>query len=158
MPVMDGIAATAEIKQRFPDVEVVALTSFIEEERVTAALEAGATGYLLKDAPRDELVRAVRATARGEAVLAPAAAALLMKRVRGAAVEVLSPRELEVLRFVAGGATNRDVAQGLFITEATVKSHLLNIYAKLEVSDRAAAVTEAFHRGLLVPREQRFSP
>ncbi|GGN29940.1 DNA-binding response regulator [Lentzea pudingi] len=155
MPGTDGIAATKELAGT---AHVLVLTTYDNDGDVVAAIEAGATGYLLKDAPRDELVRAVRATARGEAVLAPAAAALLMKRVRGAAAEVLSPRELEVLRFVAGGATNRDVARGLFITEATVKSHLLNIYAKLEVSDRAAAVTEAFHRGLLVPREQRFSP
>lgn len=152
MPGTDGLTATRELAGV---AHVLVLTTYDNDNDVVAA---GVTGYLLKDAPRDELLRAVRATARGEAVLAPAAAALLMRRVRTAAAEVLSPRELEVLRFVAGGATNRDVAKGLFITEATVKSHLLNIYAKLEVGDRAAAVTEAFHRGLLVPREQRFSP
>ncbi|WP_439660004.1 response regulator [Lentzea sp. HUAS TT2] len=155
MPGTDGMAATRELAGT---TNVLVLTTYDNDTDVVTAIEAGATGYLLKDAPRDELVRAVRATARGEAVLAPAAAALLMRRVRTAAAEVLSPRELEVLRCVAGGATNREVAAGLFITEATVKSHLLNIYAKLEVGDRAAAVTEAFHRGLLVPREQRFSP
>ncbi|USX52533.1 response regulator transcription factor [Lentzea sp. HUAS12] len=152
MPGTDGLAATRELAGT---TQVLVLTTYDNDNDVVSAIEAGATGYLLKDAPRDELVRAVRAAARGEAVLAPAAAALLMKRVRTEAAAVLSPRELEVLRFVAGGATNRDVAKGLFITEATVKSHLLNIYAKLEVGDRAAAVTEAFHRGLIVPRENR---
>ncbi|WP_394617622.1 response regulator [Lentzea sp. JNUCC 0626] len=149
MPGTDGLAATRELADT---AHVLVLTTYDNDADVVAAIEAGATGYLLKDAPRDELVRAVKATARGEAVLAPAAAALLMKRVRTEAVPVLSPRELEVLKCVAAGATNRDVAKSLFITEATVKSHLLNIYAKLEVSDRAAAVTEAFHRGLLVPK------
>ncbi|SER01613.1 response regulator transcription factor [Lentzea albida] len=152
MPGTDGLAATRELAGT---TQVLVLTTYDNDNDVVSAIEAGATGYLLKDTPRDELVRAVRAAARGEAVLAPAAAALLMKRVRTEAASVLSPRELEVLRFVAGGATNRDVAKGLFITEATVKSHLLNIYAKLEVGDRVAAVTEAFHRGLIVPRENR---
>jgi len=150
MPGVDGLTATRELIGS--GTNVLVLTTYDNDGDVVSAVEAGATGYLLKDAPRDELLRAVRATARGEAVLAPAAAALLMKRVRSAAAPVLSQRELEVLRLVAGGATNREVAAGLFITEATVKSHLLNIYGKLEVSDRASAVTEAFHRGLLVPR------
>ncbi|MFD5826221.1 response regulator [Lentzea sp. NPDC060358] len=150
MPGVDGITATRELIGS--GANVLVLTTYDNDGDVVAAVEAGATGYLLKDAPRDELLRAVRATARGEAVLAPAAAAMLMKRVRSAAAPVLSQRELEVLRLVAGGATNREVAAGLFITEATVKSHLLNIYGKLDVGDRAAAVTEAFHRGLLVPR------
>ena len=150
MPGTDGLTATRELAGA---AHVLVLTTYDNDADVVAAIEAGATGYLLKDAPRDELLRAVRATARGEAVLAPAAAALLMRRVRTEAAPVLSARELEVLKCVAAGATNRDVARSLFITEATVKSHLLNIYAKLEVGDRAAAVTEAFHRGLLVPRE-----
>ncbi|HEX7304142.1 response regulator transcription factor [Lentzea sp.] len=150
MPGVDGITATRELIGS--GANVLVLTTYDNDNDVVSAVEAGATGYLLKDAPRDELLRAVKATARGEAVLAPAAAALLMRRVRTAAAPVLSQRELEVLRLVAGGATNREVAAGLFITEATVKSHLLNIYGKLEVGDRAAAVTEAFHRGLLVPR------
>ncbi|MFD4676757.1 response regulator [Lentzea sp. NPDC058450] len=160
MPGTDGLTATRELAGT---AHVLVLTTYDNDADVVAAIEAGATGYLLKDAPRDELIRAVRATARGEAVLAPAAAALLMRRVRTEAAPVLSARELEVLKCVAAGATNRDVAGAtnrdvagnLFITEATVKSHLLNIYAKLEVGDRAAAVTEAFHRGLLVPREIR---
>jgi len=155
MPVMDGIAATAEIKQRWPDVEVVALTSFIEEERVTAALEAGATGYLLKDAPRTELLRAVRAAARGESVLSPSVASRVLGRVRRPSNDEpddLSPRELEILGLVARGTTNREAAKRLFISEATVKTHLLHIYAKLGVNDRAAAVAVGFDRGLLTPK------
>ncbi|ANZ43078.1 DNA-binding response regulator [Lentzea guizhouensis] len=152
MPGTDGISATRQLAGT--GVRVLVLTTYDNDSDVVAAVEAGATGYLLKDAPRDELVRAVHATARGEAVLAPAAAAMLMNQVRSA-TRVLSGRELEVLKLVAAGATNREAAARLFITEATVKSHLLNIYAKLEVGDRAAAVTEAFHRGLLVPGAHR---
>ncbi|WHT15681.1 response regulator transcription factor [Crossiella sp. CA-258035] len=149
MPGMDGVAATRQLAGT--GARVLVLTTYDTDSHVLPAIEAGATGYLLKDAPREELLRAVRATARGEAVLAPTAAALLMNRVRSTA-SLLSQRELEVLQLVAGGATNREAAAKLFITEATVKSHLLNIYGKLGVSDRAAAVTEAFNRGLLVPK------
>jgi len=120
---------------------------------VLPAIAAGATGYLLKDAPREELLRAVRAAAGGEAVLSPSVAARLMNRVRTPAPEVLSQRELDVLRLVAAGRTNREAGAELFISEATVKTHLLNIYAKLGVSDRAAAVATAYDRGLLVPRK-----
>ena len=115
------------------------------------ALEAGATGYLLKDAPRDELVRAIRAAARGEAVLAPSVATRLVSQLRAPAQDALSERELEVLTLIAQGETNRGAAARLFISEATVKTHLLHIYAKLDVNDRAAAVAAAYERGLLVP-------
>ncbi|MCA2229355.1 response regulator transcription factor [Nonomuraea sp. NEAU-L178] len=152
MPGMDGVRATRELVGRGNGARVLVLTTYNTDSHVLPAIEAGATGYLLKDAPRDELLRAVRATARGEAVLAPSAAALLMSRVRSSASGLLSQRELEVLHLVAAGGTNREAAAQLFITEATVKSHLLNIYGKLGVGDRAAAVTEAFNRGLLVPR------
>jgi DNA-binding NarL/FixJ family response regulator len=152
MPGTDGLSAMRELAGAATGARVLVLTTYDTDSHVLPAIEAGATGYLLKDAPRDELLRAVRATARGEAVLAPSAAALLMSRVRAATTGPLSQRELEVLRLVAGGATNREAAARLFITEATVKSHLLNIYGKLGVGDRAAAVTEAFHRGLLTPR------
>jgi DNA-binding NarL/FixJ family response regulator len=118
---------------------------------VLPAIEAGATGYLLKDAPRDELLRAVRAAAHGQAVLSPSVATTLMNRVRPKESDVLSQRELEVLALVAAGTTNRETAAKLFISQATVKSHLLNIYAKLGVGDRAAAVAEAYNRGLLTP-------
>ncbi|MET9242576.1 response regulator transcription factor [Nonomuraea sp. NPDC003709] len=152
MPGMDGVSATRELAERGSQARVLVLTTYDTDSHVLPAIEAGATGYLLKDAPRDELLRAVRAAARGEAVLAPSVAALLMSRVRRPAPGPLSPREVEVLQLVAAGATNREAAARLFLTEATVKSHMLNIYAKLGVNDRAAAVTEAFNRGLLVPR------
>jgi DNA-binding NarL/FixJ family response regulator len=112
-------------------------------------LEAGATGYLLKDAPREELIRAVRAAFAGEAVLSPAVASRLMGQVRKPPPEVLSQRELEVLALIADGATNRQAAAKLFVSEATVKTHLLHIYEKLGVRDRAAAVAEAYRRRLL---------
>ena len=152
MPGLDGVGATRALAERAGEARVLVLTTYDTDSDVLPAIAAGATGYLLKDASRDELVRAVRAAARGEAVLAPSAAALLMGRVRRPAPGPLSPREVEVLHLVAAGATNREAAAKLFLTEATIKSHLLNIYAKLGVNDRAAAVTEAFHRGLLVPR------
>jgi DNA-binding NarL/FixJ family response regulator len=112
-------------------------------------LEAGATGYLLKDAPREELIRAVRAAFAGEAVLSPAVASRLMGQVRKPPPEVLSQRELEVLALIADGATNRQAAAKLFVSEATVKTHLLHVYEKLGVRDRAAAVAEAYRRRLL---------
>ena len=117
------------------------------------AIEAGATGYLLKDAPRDELLRAVRAAAPGRGRALALGGGPADEPDRGPARrQPLSPRELEVLELVAAGTTNREAAVRLFISEATVKSHLLNIYAKLGVNDRAAAVAEAFNRRLLVPR------
>ncbi|WP_042387238.1 response regulator transcription factor [Streptacidiphilus melanogenes] len=163
MPGTDGVTAIRELVRRGSTARVLVLTTYDTDAHVLPAIAAGAAGYLLKDAPRDELVRAVRATARGESVLASSAAALLMRRVRAPAPSAsvpppadtgpLSQRELEVLQLVASGSTNREAAGKLFITEATVKSHLLNIYAKLGVSDRAAAVTEAFNRGLLRPHQ-----
>ncbi|MEU3627465.1 DNA-binding response regulator [Amycolatopsis coloradensis] len=152
MPGMDGVTAIRVLAERLNPARVLVLTTYDSDSHVLPAIEAGATGYLLKDAPRDELLRAVRAAARGEAVLAPSVAATLMGRIRGPAPEPLSERELEVLRLVAAGNTNREAAAGLFITEATLKSHLVNIYAKLGVNDRASAVAEAFHQGLLTTR------
>ncbi|MEV7010521.1 response regulator transcription factor [Streptosporangium sp. NPDC051022] len=151
MPGMDGVTATRELARRGITARVLVLTTYDTDGHVLPAIEAGATGYLLKDAPRAELLRAVRAAARGEAVLSPSVAATLMGRVRTLSAGPLSRRELEVLELVAAGNTNREVAARLFITEATVKTHLLNIYAKLGVGDRAAAVAEAFNRGLLTP-------
>jgi DNA-binding NarL/FixJ family response regulator len=151
MPGMDGVTAITELAKRNTPVRVLVLTTYDTDSHVLPAIEAGATGYLLKDAPRAELLRAVRAAAHGEAVLSPAVAARLMSRVRTPGTGPLSQRELEVLGMVASGSTNRDAAKRLFITEATVKTHLLNIYAKLGVSDRAAAVAEAYNRGLLTP-------
>jgi DNA-binding NarL/FixJ family response regulator len=134
---------------------VLVLTTYDSDADVRPAIEAGATGYLLKDAPREELLRAVRAAAHGESVLSPAVASKLMAHVRAPGLQdSLSDRELEVLSLVARGATNRDAAAELFISEATVKTHLLHIYSKLDVSDRAAAVAEAFNRGLLTPKNR----
>jgi DNA-binding NarL/FixJ family response regulator len=151
MPEMGGVEAITELRRRAPAVRVLVLTTFDTDRDVLPAVEAGATGYLLKDTPRAELLRAVRAAHRGEAVLSPAVAGRLMGQVRGPGPEVLSARELEVLTLVAAGSTNRDAAQKLFISEATVKTHLLHIYAKLEVRDRASAVAVGYQRGLLVP-------
>jgi DNA-binding NarL/FixJ family response regulator len=151
MPGMDGVTAIGELSRRGNPARVLVLTTYDNDSYVLPAIEAGATGYLLKDAPRDELLRAVRAAAAGQSVLAPSVASRLMNRVRTAEPEILSERELEVLALVAAGTTNREAAARLFISEATVKTHLLHIYAKLGVPDRAAAVAEAFNRGLLTP-------
>ena len=154
MPEMDGVAAIAELARRKVAARVLVLTTYDTDSDVVRAVEAGATGYLLKDSPRGDLLRAVRAAARGEAALSPSVATRLLGQVRAPAQEPLSQREFEVLELVARGATNREAAAKLFISEATVKTHLLHIYAKLGVSDRAAAVAEAFQRGLLRPRER----
>jgi DNA-binding NarL/FixJ family response regulator len=145
MPGMDGVTAITELAKQRIDARVLVLTTYDTDSYVLPAIEAGATGYLLKDAPRAELLRAVRAAARGESVLAPSVASRLINKVRGP--EPLSKRELEVLGLVAAGQTNREAAATLFISEATVKTHLLNIYGKLGVSDRASAVAEAYKRG-----------
>ncbi|MEC3978132.1 response regulator transcription factor [Amycolatopsis sp. H20-H5] len=149
MPVLDGVSATRKLREDFPGVRVLVLTTFDSETDVLPAIEAGATGYLLKDAPASELLRAVRVAARGESVLSPSVAGRLMGQVRKPAKGALTQRELEVLRLVAEGATNRVAAGKLFISEASIKTHLLHIYAKLEVRDRAAAVGEAYRRGVL---------
>ncbi|MEU8358312.1 response regulator transcription factor [Nonomuraea sp. NPDC048882] len=148
MPRMDGVTAIKELARLGVRARVLVLTTYDTDKDVLPAVEAGATGYLLKDTGRDELVRAVRAAARGEAVLSPSVATRLLGQVRAPA-DPLSGRELEVLRLIADGATNREAAARLFISEATVKSHVLHIYAKLGVNDRAAAVAVAFRRGLL---------
>jgi len=134
---------------------LLARVTYDTDSDVLPAIEAGATGYLLKDAPREELFRAVRAAARGEAVLSPTVATRLMGQLRAPAKEPLSQRELEVLTLVSRGSTNRATAAQLFISEATVKTHLLHIYAKLGVRDRAAAVAAGFARGLLTQADGR---
>jgi DNA-binding NarL/FixJ family response regulator len=149
MPRTDGVAAIRELARLGVTARVVVLTTYDSDADVLPAIEAGATGYLLKDAPRDELIRAVKAAAQGHAVLAPSVASRLVDRVRAPETGLLSPRELEVLALVADGATNRAAGERLHLSEATVKTHLLSIYAKLGVGDRAAAVAEGFRRGLL---------
>jgi len=125
------------------------LTTSDSGSDILRAIEAGATGYLLKDAPLEDLFRAVHAAAEGKPLLAPDVAAHLMERVRWSSDEILSGRELEVLELVAQGQSNRDIAGRLWISEATVKSHLLHIYGKLKASDRASAVATAPKRGIL---------
>ena len=155
MPGTDGLGAIAEIARRGLAARVLVLTTYDTDADVLPAIQAGATGYLLKDAPRTELLRAVRAAARGESVLSPSVASRVLGRVRRPSNDEpddLSPRELEILELVARGTTNREAAKRLFISEATVKTHLLHIYAKLGVNDRAAAVAVGFDRGLLTPK------
>ena len=149
MPGVDGVTATGRITRSGATARVLVLTTYDTDSDVLPAIEAGATGYLLKDSRADELFRAVRAAARGEAVLSPSVATRLLGSVRRPAQEPLFAREQEVLELVARGATNREAARQLFVSEATVKTHLLHVYAKLGVNDRAAAVAEAFQRGLL---------
>ncbi|WP_037363415.1 response regulator [Amycolatopsis orientalis] len=149
MPGTDGVAAITELARLGNPARVLVLTTYDTDSDVLPAIEAGATGYLLKDSPREELFRAVRAAARGEAVLSPAVASRIMGQMRAPAQEPLSQREVEVLNLVARGSTNKEAAKKLFISEATVKTHLLHAYAKLGVKDRAAAVAVAFERGLL---------
>jgi len=149
MPRMGGVEAIARLREVAPATRVLVLTTFDTDRDVLPAIEAGATGYLLKDAPREELVRAVRAASRGESVLSPAVAGRLMGQVRKPTQEALSRRELDVLKLTADGATNREAAGQLFVSEATIKTHLLHIYDKLGVRDRAGAVGEAYKRRLL---------
>ena len=152
MPRTDGVTAIKELAKRGVPARVLVLTTYDTDNDVLRAIEAGATGYLLKDAPREELFRAVEAAAQGQAVLSPAVATRLMGQMRQPASEPLSQRELDVLELVAQGSTNREAAKQLFISEATVKTHLLHVFAKLGVNDRAAAVAAAFSRGYLTPR------
>ncbi len=152
MPGMGGVDAIRALAERRSPARVLVLTTYDTDRDVVPALGAGATGYLLKDAPRAELVRAIRAAARGEVVLAPSVATRLVTQLRSPAHETLSERELEVLTLIAQGETNRGAAARLFVSEATIKTHLLHIYAKLDVGDRAAAVAVAYERGLLRPR------
>jgi DNA-binding NarL/FixJ family response regulator len=149
MPVMDGVSAIRALAAAGIRARTLVLTTFDTDSEVLPAIQAGATGYLLKDATRDEMFRAARAAASGTSVLAPSVVSRLLGQVRDPAPETLSPRELEVLALIAGGATNRQAASRLLVSEATVKTHLLHVYAKLGVNDRAAAVATAYQRGLL---------
>ncbi|MGW1150388.1 response regulator [Streptomyces rubiginosohelvolus] len=153
MPGGGGVAAIAELTRRGARSKVLVLTTYDSDSDTLPAIEAGATGYLLKDAPREELFAAVRAAADGRSVLSPAVASRLMTRVRTPAADpaesALSAREREVLVLVARGTTNREIAAELFISEATVKTHLTHVFAKLGAKDRAAAVAVGYDRGIL---------
>ncbi|GAB3210273.1 response regulator [Nocardia tengchongensis] len=149
MPGGDGVEATERILTILPETRIIVVTTYETESDILRAVEAGAAGYLLKDASRVELANAIRAAARGETVLAPTVADRLVNRLRRPAQPTLSARELQVLARVAMGETNADIGHELHISEATVKTHLLRVFSKLEVSDRTAAVTTAMARGLL---------
>jgi DNA-binding NarL/FixJ family response regulator len=149
MPGGDGASATERILRGGSSSRVVVLTTYETDADILRAVEAGACGYLLKDASPADLAAAVRAAARGETVLAPSVAGKLLRQVRQPAQPGLSAREAEVLRLVARGLTNADIGRELHISEATVKTHLLRVFNKLDVGDRTAAVTTAMARGLL---------
>ena len=155
MPVMDGIEATRIIRSESPEVEVVALTSVLEDASVTGAVRAGAIGYLLKNTDADELLEAIRAAAAGQVRLAPEAAARLMREVRAPATspealsEPLTERETEVLKLIARGKANKQIARELFVAISTVKTHVNNLYRKLDVSSRTQAALYAAHIGLV---------
>jgi DNA-binding NarL/FixJ family response regulator len=149
MPGIDGDEATARILAARPGIRVVILTTYESDASILTAIEAGASGYLLKAAPQEEILAGVRSVARGEVALAPSIAAMLVNRVKAPAPPVLTARETEVLRLVAQGASNPSIASALFLSEATVKTHLLHVFEKLEVSDRTRAVTRAMELRLL---------
>ncbi len=159
MPVLDGAAATRRLHASQPECRVIVLTTFDEDEAVFDGIRAGAIGYLLKDAPTDKLFEAVRAAAKGESILQPSVAAKLVAQFARlseqapawsqALPEPLSPRELEILRLLAGGATNREIAAQLYLAEGTVKNHVTAILTKLDVTDRTAAAMKAKEIGLI---------
>jgi DNA-binding NarL/FixJ family response regulator len=154
MPVMDGIAATAAVRKELPDVEVVAVTSVLEDASVVGAIRAGAIGYLLKDAQGDELCRAIRAAANGQVQLSPQAAARLMREVRAPDTpEKLSERETDVLRCLAQGKANKEIAREMGITEKTVKSHVSSVLAKLGLTSRTQAALHAIRIGLVTAEQ-----
>ncbi len=149
MPGVDGVEAITRITADHTATRILVLTTYDSDADILRAVEAGATGYLLKDTPREELLEAIRATARGEPVLAPTVTSRLMKKVREPESERLSDRETEVLASVARGLSNREIARSLHLSEATVKTHLIHVFNKLGVADRTAAVTVALERGVL---------
>jgi NarL family two-component system response regulator LiaR len=154
MPVMDGIKATRAIRSELPEVEVVALTSVLEDASVTRAVRAGAIGYLLKDADAEELHRAIRGAAEGRVQLAPEAAARLMREVSAPEnPEALTERETEILKLLARGQANKQIAGGLYVSEKTVKAHVSNIPRKLGVHSRTQAALHAVRTGLVSTEE-----
>ena len=155
MPQLDGVETTAQIKASWPEIDVIAVTSFLEESRIRAALQAGATGYLLKDADALDVVDAIRAAMAGEVRLDPAVAAALAAsmRTRPSAAESLTPREREVVFLVAEGATNREIGKRLGVAERTARTHVSNILAKLDLASRTQAAMWAVREGLVSTEE-----
>jgi DNA-binding NarL/FixJ family response regulator len=149
MPKMDGVTAIKAIHEQANPPHILVLTTYDTDADIVQAIQAGATGYLLKDTPREDFFAAVRQVAQGKSVLTPVVASRLMARMRAPAEEQLSGREVEVLTLVSQGHSNKDIAKQLHISTATVKTHLIHIYGKLGVSDRTAAVTTALEKGIL---------
>ena len=150
MPRLDGVAATGRLRERDPQAKVIALTTYADDRSVVEALRAGARGYLTKDAGAEEIRRALEAVVRGEGAIDPAVQRHLVDAV-AAGPELpdgLTPREAEVLALIAEGLSNREIAARLFVTEATVKSHINHLFAKTGARDRAQAVTYAYRHGL----------
>ncbi len=152
MPKMDGVAAITSIKSMHPEIQALVLTTYESDADILRSVEAGATGYLLKDAPREELYGAIRDAARSRSL--PSSANRLMERVHRPPEETLSGREIGVLQLVAQGTSNKEIANRLSISETTVKSHMLRIFDKLDAADRTAAVTVALRRGILRLEDQ----
>lgn len=154
MPRMGGVEAIRSVRQEQPDAQIIILTTYDTDEHIFSGIDAGAKGYLLKGATREDLFRAIRAASRGESLLEPAVASRLMQRYvqlskKGPAEDALSERELEVLRLMSRGMRNKEIARDLVITEKTAKAHVSNILAKLGASDRTEAVTLALRRNLI---------
>lgn len=158
MPVMDGVAATRKIKEKFPEVEIIMLSMYDDEKNIFEAIKAGATGYILKNVPREVLLKSIRLASEGESLIDPSVARKLidkfvyMSKENGKkAIEkecILSKRELEVLKLVSDGNSNIEVSKKLFISDKTVKAHMRSIFKKLKVSDRTQAVAQAMRMGL----------
>lgn len=149
LPRLDGVSAIRAVRDANSGAKILVLTTYDSDADIVRAIEAGATGYLLKDTPREELFRAIRAVAAGDSVLAPTVANRVMSRMRGPAEEKLSAREIEVLELVAKGASNKEISKSMSISVATVKTHLIHIYGKLGVDDRTAAVTTALEQRII---------
>ncbi len=154
MPVMDGVEAMKRIAEQQPSVRFIVLTTYDNDERIFKGIEAGARAYLLKDSPREELFKAIRAVHKGDSLIQPSVASKVLDRFavlsrQSQGPELLSERELEVLRLVATGASNRSIAAQLYISESTVKTHVQSIFQKLGVNDRTEAVTHALQKGII---------
>ena len=149
MPRLDGVSAAEKLRNEEPPIRILVVTTYETDADILRAVEAGAVGYLLKDAPREELLAAIRAAAQGRTALAPSVATRLVARVAKGGGALLTPREIDILRLVAKGRRNKEIGRELRISEATVKTHLIHIFEKLDADDRTSAVTAAVERGIL---------